>query len=106
MEKSLIQTIADRVRNKVVDELQEATEPKVRKRDECFEILGDLEGDWQHLTKSARGAVNKALKEIREVHPGLTPNELRYRIARYRKLFPNGAIITANAVARHWARLA
>ena len=55
------------------------------------------------LTRTARGAVNKALKELREI--GATPSDLEAKAAAYRKTWP-GMSLTPTALVKHWAQLA
>lgn len=80
--------------------------------------LGSPKGDDQHpalyalaavggsdpaqMTKSAWGAVAKALKEIRSVYPAVTPEEIKRRAQNYRAHMP-GAMLTASALAKHWS---
>ncbi len=54
------------------------------------------------LTSSARGALNKAVKELGNVRA--TPDEVRARADRYRTLHPTWTL-TPNALTRHWAEL-
>lgn len=71
-----------------------------------FEALAELEG-WTpatKLTKSAGAKVGAALKEIEAIDPNITGTEIRARIVRYRREFPNAAV-TAPAIAKHWQRL-
>lgn len=58
----------------------------------------------EDLTSSARGAINKALKDLREV--GATPTEVRARAQRYKQLYPTWGALTASALAKHWPSLA
>lgn len=76
-----------------------------RKRDEAFEALAELEGGHKNLTKGARGSVNFALAQIRERHPDVTRAEIESRIAEYRRTMPRGALVTAAAIGKNWARL-
>jgi hypothetical protein len=72
-----------------------------------FDALAELEksGSEEKLTESAAGAVGKALAEIVEASPGVTPDEIRRRAGNLRAHFPNvGA--TASSLAKHWARCA
>lgn len=81
-----------------------AENPKApRQRDECFEALAEIEGGHCGLTNSARGAVNKALKEIRQATPGVLPDEIRRRVRMYRMHFRD-ATVSACALAKHWGR--
>ena len=57
---------------------------------------------------SERGALNAALKQIREASDQLTDEELaseiRFRAETYRKTFP-GMALTPTALAKHWERI-
>lgn len=56
------------------------------------------------LTKSGRGSLNVALRDIRAASPDVTPQELKQRAERYQRKF-SGAALTATALAKHWASL-
>jgi Helix-turn-helix domain len=74
-----------------------------RPRDLCFEALVEEVGvDPAQLTTTGRGAVNRALKELRQV--GATPGEIHLRAENYRRTFPQSSL-TAPALAKHWASL-
>ena len=106
MNQSLIKGIVQRVSKTLETELilSQDEEPKPKRVDLAFEALAKLEGGHRNLTKSARGAVNKALKEIREVAPNVTGREIDFRVHQFKKQFGNCAV-TATSIARHWARL-
>jgi hypothetical protein len=72
------------------------------RRDELFEAVADACGiDWQNdLTKSARGSLVKAVKDLRAV--GADPQEIRRRAA----LWPYEVTLTPSALAKHWPLLA
>ena len=75
----------------------------MRDRDELFDALvNELGINPAELTRSARGRINCALKELREVHA--TPVQIRDRSREYRKRF-DGAAFTATALAAHWPGL-
>ncbi|MBN9690715.1 MAG: hypothetical protein J0M24_10795 [Verrucomicrobia bacterium] len=86
-------------------QLTAASEGKrTRKRDPLFDALVEIEGaNPAQLTPSANGAIGKALSEIKTACPGVTPDEIRNRASAYRRLMPR-ATITANALAKYWAR--
>jgi hypothetical protein len=74
-----------------------------RRRDAHFETLLEVCGiEAASLTESGRGAVNRALRELRAV--GATPEEIRRRAARYRVRY--SLPLTPSALAKHWAALA
>ena len=75
-----------------------------RKTDPLFDTMLAVCGiDPATLTRTARGAVNKALKELREI--GATPADLEAKAAAYRKTWP-GMSLTPTALVKHWAQLA
>jgi hypothetical protein len=75
----------------------------VRKRDELFEALAAACGiDTRQLTRSARGPLNRALKDLRDV--GATPPDVAARAELYRRQF-KGVALTPTALAKHWAAL-
>ena len=65
-------------------------------------VMGVCHLDDNALTSSARGALNKALTELREV--GATPDQVRYCKDRWREKWPNGEL-TPLALAKHWPML-
>lgn len=89
-------------------EEREKNLPKTaRKVNPEWEALAALDG-WapgNTLTKSASGRVGEALRQIREVHPGVTASEIRVRVAAYRRLYPT-APTTSTAISANWAKLA
>ncbi len=91
-----------------VKELKERKEPiapakPTRERNPLLDALAAIDGsDPAQRTGPAWGAVGTALKAIREVCPDLTPAEISRRAANYRQHMP-GAMLTANALAKHWA---
>src|SRR5690606_38135511 len=54
------------------------------------------------LTASARGALNRATKELRDLHA--TPAEVHRRATAYRATY-RGATLTPSALAKHWPSL-
>lgn len=75
-----------------------------RERDELFEATAEVCGiDWQRdLTDHARGPLNTAVKQLREV--GATPAEVRRRAQNWPGLFER-ATLTPPALAKHWPQL-
>lgn len=74
-----------------------------RKRDELFEALAEVEHtDITALTRSARGKLNDATKQLREI--GATPEDVRGRAAAYRRQHPTWDL-TAPALVKHWPNL-
>jgi hypothetical protein len=54
------------------------------------------------LTASARGAVNSAVKQLRDA--GASPGEIEARAEIYRRLYPD-AVLTPLALVKHWPAL-
>lgn len=77
---------------------------KEREPDLHFECLVLELGitDTSTLTKTSRGAINKALSEIKAT--GATPGDIRTRAREYRRKFPE-APLTAPALAKQWPLL-
>ena len=73
---------------------------KTRKPDKLWDALVDELGPVE--TKSERGRRNKALKELREI--GVREDELRTRIATYRRRWPE-IELTATGIAANWSVL-
>lgn len=74
-----------------------------RPRDELFEVLAEIENaDLGHLTRSARGKLNDATKQLREV--GASASDVRDRAAVYRRVHPTWDL-TAPALVKHWPNL-
>jgi hypothetical protein len=71
-----------------------------RRRDELFETVAEVSGiDWRGLTKSARGSLNAAVKQIREA--GATPKDVLIRAENW----PYDVPITPPGLAKHWPAL-
>lgn len=87
----------------VMKTTESAPLPAVRKRDELFDVVAEVCGiDPGTLTPSARGAVNRALAELRGV--GADPVDVRRRAAIYGRRYPH-ASLTPPALAKHWPQL-
>lgn len=75
-----------------------------RQPDLLFEALVSASGmRLEGLTRTERGRVNAAAKQLREV--GATPEQVHAAASKYLVTFP-GAAITATAIAAHWSRIA
>lgn len=80
-----------------------APDKPARPPDPVFEAIIQACGlDLDELTKSARGAANKAAKELREV--GATPDGIRARAKVHRKRWPD-AECTPSSLAKNYAQL-
>ncbi len=78
---------------------------KPRPRNELFDELVRAEGgNPAQVTKSAASGIGKALSEIKDVTPDVTPKEIRRRAEIYRQVMPAGTTVTAHALAKHWPR--
>lgn len=75
-----------------------------RARDILFDALAESCGrDPRQMTKADCQACAVALAQIRGVAPNLTPEEIRSRSAQYRKVMPQGSVMTPHALAKNWA---
>jgi len=77
--------------------------PPARVRNPVIDALGSIEGNIAELDKAAWARIGKALSQIREVTPDVTPEEIARRGVNYRSHFDKAAL-TASALAKHWAR--
>ena len=77
-----------------------ALSSRPRREDPLWELLTAELGEPQ--TRSERGRRNKALKELRDV--GATADEVRLRIAAYRRRWPE-IELTATGLAANWSLL-
>lgn len=71
-----------------------------RSRDELFEVVAEVCGiDWGELTDTARGALNKAVAQLRALEA--SPEEIRRRAANW----PYDVPLTPPGLAKHWPAL-
>jgi Helix-turn-helix domain len=83
--------------------LQPLRAETARPRDELFEALAEVEhASLTDLTRSARGNLNAATKQLREI--GATAEDVTVRADRYRRLHPTWEL-TAQALVKHWPSL-
>jgi len=83
-----------------------ATPPKAERRvkDNLFETIADACGiSLTGMTRTARGQLNKATKELREV--GATEEQVRHKAKAYKAQYPNAAL-TPTALIKHWSSFA
>jgi hypothetical protein len=80
--------------------------------DPAFEMLAKVQDSKQldEMTPSERGAIHKALKEIKgTAPPGTTAEqlatEIKRRAAAYHEKFSEGTTLTATALAKYWSQL-
>ena len=79
-------------------------EESSKTKDLTFETLAEVCGiTLTGLTRSARGQLNKAAKELREVNA--TPDLIRAKAKAYKAQYPN-ATLTPTALVKHWASFA
>lgn len=84
----------------------EAQQPHPKKpsraRNPIFDALCIFEGiDPSHVTKQAAGRMGEARKQILEVSPDVTPDEIKLRGEKYVRLFP-GISRTVMGLCSHW----
>jgi DNA-binding Lrp family transcriptional regulator len=86
------------------EKLLAATPPETSaSKDELFEAVAAGCGiDWTQLTKTGRGQLNAATKELRDI--GATADQVGGKAAAYRKQYPEAAL-TPMALVKHWAGL-
>lgn len=81
-----------------------AAAPRERQPDPIWDtMLTVCNIDGRTLTSSARGAINKAVKELRDI--AATPAEIEAKAADYRKTWPD-ITLTPTALVKHWGQLA
>ena len=83
-----------------------ATPPKVERRtkDNLFETVAQACGiNLTGMTRSARGQLNKACKELREIDA--TADQVKAKAKAYRTQYPN-ATLTPTALVKHWSSFA
>lgn len=77
-----------------------AAKTRTRKPDLFWDELLRVCGvDSAAITKSARGAYNRAVQEIKQT--GAAPDEIQRRASEYLRKFPNAAL-TPSALAKNW----
>lgn len=75
-----------------------------RPRDELWDaLMAACQVDTTGIPKSARGAYNTAVADLRQI--SATPAQITLRARRYRQRWPN-ASLTPTALARRWGELA
>jgi hypothetical protein len=84
--------------------LAAAPQKEPAKRDELFEAVAKACGiPIGNLTRSSRGQLNRAVKELREV--GATEPDVQAKAKAYRTQYPN-ATLTPMALVKHWSSFA
>lgn len=76
---------------------------KARRQDHVFEALAEACGlDWKALPQTARGSLNKAAKELRDIDA--TPDQIHARARAYRQRWP-GIDLTPMALVKNWGQV-
>jgi len=90
--------------NRKEEPLADKPPATVRKvQDGLFEKVAEVCGwDTTNLTKSSRGQLNKAVKELRDI--GATSDQVGGKAAAYKEKYP-GMELTPTALIKHWAAL-
>jgi DNA-binding transcriptional ArsR family regulator len=79
-------------------------EAPTRKADDLFVTVAQVCGiSLDGITRTARGQLNKAVKELREVQA--TPEQIHHKAKAYRTQYPN-ATLTPTALTKHWSSFA
>ena len=79
-------------------------ESVTRKKDNLFETVAEVCGiGLTTLTRTARGQLNKAAKELREINA--TDEQVRHKAKAYKAQYPN-ATLTPTALIKHWSSFA
>jgi biotin operon repressor len=79
-------------------------EQSSRPKDQLFETVAEAcRIELTNLTRSSRGQLNKAVKELREV--GATEDDVTAKAKAYRTQYPN-ATLTPTALVKHWSSFA
>ena len=76
-------------------------ESPTKKRDTLFETIAEVCGiSLTGMTRSSRGQVNKALKELKEINA--TEEQVRHKAKAYKTQYQN-ATLTPTALVKHWS---
>jgi len=79
-------------------------ESVTRKKDTLFETVAEVCGiATGNLTRSSRGQLNKAVKELREINA--TDEQVRLKAKAYKRQYQNAAL-TPMALVKHWSSFA
>jgi biotin operon repressor len=97
--------VAEPEENRKEEPLAAAPREKfTRPADTLFETVANVCGiTLTGLTRSSRGQLNRAVKELREV--GATEQDVTAKAKAYRTQYPN-ATLTPSALVKHWASFA
>ena len=76
-------------------------ESSTKKKDTLFETIAEVCGiSLTGMTRSSRGQVNKALKELKEINA--TEEQVRHKAKAYKAQYQN-ATLTPTALVKHWS---
>jgi DNA-binding transcriptional ArsR family regulator len=79
-------------------------ESVTKKKDKLFETVAEVCGiATGNLTRSSRGQLNKAVKELREIEA--TEEQVRLKAKAYKRQYQN-ATLTPTALVKHWSSFA
>ncbi|HEY7823512.1 MAG TPA: helix-turn-helix domain-containing protein [Acidimicrobiia bacterium] len=79
-------------------------ESSTKKKDNLFETVAEVCGiSLTGMTRSSRGQLNKAVKELRDIHA--TDEQVRHKAKAYKAQYPN-ATLTPTALIKHWSSFA
>jgi len=79
-------------------------EPIPKLKDELFETVAEVCGiNLTNMTRSARGQLNRATKELRDIQA--TTEQIHAKAKAYRTQYPN-ATLTPTALTKHWSSFA
>jgi DNA-binding transcriptional ArsR family regulator len=79
-------------------------ESVTKKKDKLFETVAEVCGiSTGNLTRSSRGQLNKAVKELREINA--TDEQVRLKAKAYKRQYQN-ATLTPTALVKHWSSFA
>jgi hypothetical protein len=79
-------------------------EPNPKPKDELFETVAEVCGiNLTNMTRSARGQLNRATKELRDIQA--TTEQIHAKAKAYRTQYPN-ATLTPTALTKHWSSFA
>ncbi|MDD5502661.1 MAG: hypothetical protein PHH26_04260 [Candidatus Thermoplasmatota archaeon] len=108
---ALHDALHDALHEKILpDEVSTPKEPRMklrRLRAPLMDAMGLLDapsGDLSQITKPGWSSIAKALRDVRDVTPDVTSEEIARRAENYRTQFPEDTRLTAHALAKHWAR--
>lgn len=82
-----------------------ATEKPQRQRNPLWDSVCEVCGvDAGAMTATITSLIGRAVKEIKEANPDVTPDMVRRKAAAYRKQYPECAL-TVSALKKHWSTL-